>query len=145
MKSILISILFICLILISCKTKKDHPRISAQESAIRSMDSLIKKKQLSELYLKWCHPHLAEQLSEANFIIYMNSTKGEKIGQLFTDVIAAIDNNAGKDILISQMQNDEKAPSYEYILTKLKHNKIGFQWHLELQEENGIWKLMDTD
>jgi len=145
MKSILISILFTCLVLISCKTRNDSPRISAQESAIRSMNSLIKKKQYSELYRNWCHPHLAEQINEPDFIKYMSSTKGKEIDQLFTDVIAAIDNKADKDILISQMKIDAKPPSYEYILTKLKHNKIGFQWHLELQEDNGMWKLMDTD
>ena len=118
-----------------------------QVLALRDMQKILLKGQYEKFYREWCHPHLTKQLTLNEFVVYMKSEEGHAIVALYQDVLKAVDDASGPEILISQPEKDDG--QYEFILVVIKklsskeRNKK--QWHLELQLDNGIWKLLDTD
>jgi len=109
------------------------------------MNALLAKKDFETFYRAHCHKHMRDQVDERRFVEYMKSERGSMIVALFEQVHDALKNKKGKDELIAQPHD---APDeYEYILVKLENSirRNGEQWHLELQQEDGKWKLKDTD
>ncbi len=119
---------------------------TAQVSALRVMQGLLKTGKYAEFSREWCHPHLQQQLPGGSSE-WLKSANGKAVVRLYADVIRAIDAKAGPDTLIARPQT--RPDQYEFILVAIRNQspaaRTGAQWHLELQLHQGRWKLMDTD
>jgi hypothetical protein len=118
-----------------------------QIAAARTINKLFEAGEFEEVYRDWCHPHLQKQVDKKGFAESMKGDFGKGVIKLFSDAIKAIDEKAGPDVIVAQLQKDPD--EYEIILTKVKKsNPIGSKgspWHIELKLDEGKWKLMDTD
>ena len=128
---------------VNARAEGDSPQLAAT----RAMHAALKTADYATFYRDWCHPHIQEQLTAAEFVEWMKSEKGAAIARLIADVLAAIDGKAGAEVVVAQAQ--DKPEQYEYILVQVRKKsppeRKGAQWHLELQLHDGQWKLMDTD
>lgn len=116
-------------------------------AATKTMHQLLEAGKFEEVYRDWCHPHLQKQMDAVKFAGWMKSEKGKKVIQLFADIIKAMDEKAGPEVVVAQPEEDKN--QYEFILTGVKsRNPIGqkgSEWHLELEFHDGKWKFMDVD
>lgn len=116
-------------------------------AATRTINKLLVDGKFEEIYREWCHPHLQKQIDEGKFTESMKEDFGKGVIKLFADVVKAIDDKAGPEVIVAQPEEEKE--QYEFILTKVKKdNPIGQKgspWHIELQLHGGKWKLMDTD
>lgn len=118
-----------------------------QMAAARTINKLLLGGKFEELYRDWCHPHLRKQLDEDEFSEAMKGDFGKAVTKLFAEVIKAVDDEAGPEVVVARLQEDED--EYEFILKSARENsyrgKRGTLWHLELKLHDGKWKLMDAD
>jgi hypothetical protein len=145
MNTIITSLLMIVLGLSALASNVEE---SPQIAATRSINKLLEAGKFEEVYRDWCHPHLQKQVEEKEFIESMKEDYGKGIIKLFADVIKAIDDKSGPDVVVAQPQEDKD--EYEFVLTKGKKDNNTFggrrsPWHIELKLHDGKWKLMDTD
>lgn len=120
---------------------------SPQITTVRSINKLLAAGKFEEVYRDWCHPHIQEQVGKEEFVESMNEDFGKGVVRLFADVIKAIDDKSGPEVLVAQTQEDKD--EYEFVLPQVrKDNPFGGKgnpWHIELKLHDGKWKLMDTD
>ena len=134
---------------VSCTsdTPLDTQQDAPQAAAVRAMHAVLTKGDYAAFYRDWCHPHLTGRLTAEEFTEGMRSDKGTELIRLCAEVLKAVDENAGREVLIARPQEEEG--QYELILMSLKGTdraeRSDRQWHLELQLHDGKWKLMDTD
>jgi ABC-type transporter MlaC component len=125
----------------------DEANESPQISAARTINKLLVAGKFEDVYRDWCHPHLQKQVDKEGFVKSMKEAFGKGVIKIFADVVKAIDDRAGPDVIVAQPQEDKD--EYEFILAKVrKNNPIGSKgspWHIELKLDEGKWKLMDTD
>jgi hypothetical protein len=125
----------------------DETKESPQISAARTINKLLVAGKFEDVYRDWCHPHLQKQVDKEGFVEAMTEDFGKGVIKIFADVVKAIDDKAGPDVIVAQPQEDKD--EYEFILAKVKKNnpigRKGNPWHIELKLDEGKWKLMDTD
>lgn len=139
----MIALLVLTVLLCGESGPADAEKKQTPSDAVAAMNGLLVKKDFTGFYKKHCHKHLRDQIDEAKFVELMKGERGEPMLKLFAEVQAAIKDKKGEDVLASRQTGDE----YEYVVVrvaKLKDRK-GEQWHLELMQEDGKWKLKDTD
>jgi hypothetical protein len=127
----------------SAEVAKESPQITAA----RTINKLLVEGKFEEVYRDWCHPHLQKQVDKDGFNELMKEDFGKGLIKIFADVVKAIDDKSGPDVIVAQPQEDKD--EYEFILAKVKKNNSigskGSPWHIELKLDEGKWKLMDTD
>ena len=116
-----------------------------QVAAVRTVAKLLAEKNWAKVYADHSHPHVQKQMTAAEFEATLTGPKGKPMIDVFSDVLKAVDEKAGPDVLLAQPQKD--VDEYEFILVKVKAlpNRMGRQWHLELKLDGGVWKILDTD
>ncbi len=124
---------------------EDGDKTPTVSETVAVMNSLFVKREFGEFYKTQCHKHLRDQVDEQEFIECMKGKDGAAILNLFSEVLDAIKQQKGEDVLIARPQDDPD--EYEFILVQVRDSRSrgGRQWHLELKKEDGRWKLMDTD
>ena len=125
----------------------DETKESVQISATRKMNELLVLGKFEEVYRDWCHPHLQGQFDKEGFVESMKKDWGKDVLKVFSDVVKAINDKAGPDVLVAQFQEDKD--EYQFILVQVRKNNWvaskGSPWHIELKLHDGKWKLMDID
>jgi hypothetical protein len=104
----------------------------------------LQKGEFATFYRTHCHKHVRDQMGEQEFIKFMQSDQGKKVVEIFRAVVDAIGQGKGNDTLFAQY-NERDIKQYEFVLVKERHAGGGRLWHLELQKEDGAWRLMDFD
>lgn len=130
---------------LGCIVANDDAKPKSPNDAVADMAAVLAEKDFKKFYNERCHGHLRMQLNEEEFIEYMQSDAGDAIVNLFHEVLKAIEEGKGLDVLIAR--HEESPDAYEYILVEVKKSvrRNGEQWHLQLEKEDGVWKLLDTD
>lgn len=120
---------------------------SAQISVLRQMRSVLADQKYTSFYEVYCHPHVQSQLTSTQFEEWMVSEKGTSLLRLYDEVLAANDENSPEREMVAQPEKEDG--KYEFILPKVRDsNTLAEQnrfWHIELQLDDGSWKLMDLD
>lgn len=116
-----------------------------QVAAVRTVAKLLAEKNWAKVYADHTHPKTKERMTAEEFAATLSGPKGKPMIEIFGDVLKAVDEKAGPDVLLAQPQKD--VDEYEFILVKVKAlpNRMGRQWHLELKLDGGAWKVLDTD
>jgi hypothetical protein len=111
---------------------------------VTAMLGLLENGDFAEIYRTHCHKHVRDQMSEREFNDFMQSDQGKKVVELFRAVVDAIGQGKGNDTLFAQF-NERDIKQFEFVLVKERQAGGGRLWHLELQKEDGAWRLMDFD
>ena len=144
----LLSLFSILLLLTPLSTAGPEDEKAAK--ALRIMNGLLLKKDYDTFYKEHCHQHIKKQMSLAQMKEAMNTEPGTLLAGLFAAAIKALDDQAGKDVLVAQVQEDPD--EYEFNLEKRRPSlapedlgKPKQMWRIELKKEDGRWKFMDMD
>ena len=114
------------------------------KQAVAVMLPSLENGDFKTFYRTHCHKHIRDQLSEQEFINFMQSDKGKGVVDLFTAIVDAIQQGKGNDTLFADFDARD-IQRYEFVLVKERRAGEGRLWHLELQKEDGAWRLMDFD
>jgi hypothetical protein len=113
------------------------------KQAVSTMLALLEKSDFETFYRAHCHMNLRNQLSEQEFVKSMRSDEGKKVISLFASIKNAIEQGKGIETLIARF-NEQDVQQFEFVLVKERYAS-GRLWHLELQKEDGVWRVMDFD
>jgi hypothetical protein len=113
--------------------------------AVSLIHGLLKKSDYVALYRDHCSHHLQRQIGEREFVELMQGDEGKKVAKLFASVAAAIDAGKGRETLAARF-GERDGDEYEFVLVAAQRQRgANLLWHLQLEKENGAWKLMDYD
>jgi len=116
---------------------------SNAQQTVTKMHLLLSKREFATFYETQCHQHFRDQVGEGDFLDFIRGPKGKEFIQLIGAVQSAIEDDKGRDFLISR-HSERDTDEYEFVLVRERHTK-GRRWHLELRKESGAWKLKDID